>query len=299
MMHRIMVPTDGLALSARAIPVAEEFARTQGAELVLVRVVDQPDALSWGLEAYLTQDVHEELAESLRIAAEQDLAAMAQDIGTRGVVARPLAVIAKPATGLLDTAMKLRPNLVVMTSHGRSGLPRFALGSVAERLVRDGTAPVLVVHESTPVDGAIELALVPLDGSRRDAVALAMVESLAGAPLRGVRLLRVLAERERGPAVYEYLRHAASRLRARGLVVTAEVHAGDPAQAIREAAEQVNLVVIATHGRSGLDRMWHGSVAEAVTRQIQTPVLLVRAASELSAVAPTDAPALLVAAGAA
>jgi nucleotide-binding universal stress UspA family protein len=145
----------------------------------------------------------------------------------------------------------------------------------------------------------MELALVPLDGSRRNEAALAMVESLAGAPIRGVRLLRILAEGEREPAVYEYLRSIAKRLQARGLVVTADVQAGDPAEAIREAAKQVDLVIIATHGRSGLDRLWHGSVAEEVTRQVQTPVLLVRAASELSAVALTDAEVPQVSMGAA
>jgi nucleotide-binding universal stress UspA family protein len=91
----------------------------------------------------------------------------------------------------------------------------------------------------------------------------------------------------------------ATRLQAAGLVVTAEVHIGAPARAIREAAAQVALVIIATHGRSGVDRLWHGSVAEAVTREVQTPVLLVRAGSELSAVATTGAEAPRVAAGAA
>jgi nucleotide-binding universal stress UspA family protein len=272
-----MVPTDGSTLSARAVPVAEELARAQGAELVLVRIVDPPDAYDWGLEAYFTQDVHEELVESLKLAAEQDLAVMAQEIGTRGVIAKPLAFFDKPAAGLLDAEANVQPDLLVMASHGRSGVARFALGSVAERLVREGSAPVLVVHALSPVDQKMDLALVPLDGSPLAELALPMLESLAGKPVRQVRLMRAVGRPVDASEAREYLEEVRLRLQPAGLSVSIEVRVDDPVAAIRDAAECADLIVLATHGRGGFDRLRHGSVAEQVTRTSQTRVLLIRA----------------------
>jgi nucleotide-binding universal stress UspA family protein len=289
-----MVPTDGSVLSARAFPVAEEIARGQGAEVYLVRVLEPPDAIDWGLEAYFTQDVHAELVESLKIAAEQDLAVMAQEIGTRGLEARSLVVMGRPASGLLDAEADLQLDLVVMASHGRGGLTRFALGSVAEQLVREGATPVLIVHALSQVEQKLDFALVPLDGSPLAELALPMVESLAGKPVRKVRLMRAVDRPDEAPAAREYLETVRLRLQRVGLSVTSEVRVEDPVAAIRDAAECADLIVLATHGRGGFDRLRHGSVAEQVTRAAQTRVLLIRAGQPQRATIPVPAAAATV-----
>jgi nucleotide-binding universal stress UspA family protein len=281
-----MVPTDGSTLSARALPVAESIARAQEAEVILVRVMEPVDRYGLSVESYLTVDAYDELIESRHLQAEADLLEMIEAIEGRGSVASSMILVGSPADQLLSAEADLRPDLVVMGSHGRSGVARLALGSVAERLVREGAAPVLVVHAATPIDRALHIALVPVDGSARAEAALAMVESLAGAPIRGVRLLRVLAEGEQGPEVREYLRNAAVRLRARGLVVSSEIQVGNAAEVIQNAAKEVDLVILATHGRGGLDRLRNGSIAEEVTRAVTAPVLLVRAMSRVAAMAP-------------
>jgi nucleotide-binding universal stress UspA family protein len=276
-MKRILVPHDGSALSARALPVAETIAREQGAEIVLVRVIEPQSSTATGFEAIVTADLGEELTEAYEIAARQELGVLAERIEERGGRARVLTFTGMPAAGLLNIEKDLQPDLIVIGSHGRSGFTRFALGSVTERLVREGDAPVLVVHQASPTARPLDLALVPLDGSPLAETALLMVESLAGAPLHRAHLLRVVSDPAHVANAESYLDSVATRLERARLLVTTEVLVGDPAQVIQTVAPEASLVIVATHGRSGLDRLRHGSVAEQVTRHVQTPVLMVRA----------------------
>jgi nucleotide-binding universal stress UspA family protein len=166
--------------------------------------------------------------------------------------------------------------LVIMTTHGRTGVTRFALGSTADRLVREGIAPVLLARPFTPSDTALETALVPLDGSAVAEAALSMVEHLALKPLRTVRLLRAISANDERTGAVGYLERAAEPLRTLGLRVQTDVVQGTPARAIAYAAGDADLVILSTHGRGGLDRLRHGSVAEQATRHLATPTLLVR-----------------------
>ncbi len=281
-MRSILVPTDGSALSARAVPVAEAIARAQGAEIVLVRVVEPWNTSGLGFESYVTSDVYDEMQEALEIAAQQDLAMMVERIKARGGPARSVVFSGVPGAGLLDSEEAVQPDLVVIASHGRSGLVRFALGSVTERLVRAGNAPVLVVQASSATDSPLGSALVPLDGSSLAELALPMVEGLAGKPIRQVRLLRAVNRSDEIAPAQEYLEQVARRLGVMGIDVTVDVAIGEPVPAIAEAATGADLVVLATHGRGGFDRLRHGSVAEQVTRDAHTPVLLVRANREVA-----------------
>jgi nucleotide-binding universal stress UspA family protein len=276
-------------LSARAVPVAEAIARAQGAEIVLVRVVEPWNSSGLGFESYVASDVYDEMTEALEIAAKQDLAMMVDRIKERGGAARSIAFTGVPGAGLLDAEVSMQPDLVVIASHGRSGLVRFALGSVTERLVREGNAPVLIVQAASPVDRPIDSALVPLDGSPLAELALPMMEALAGKPVRQVRLLRAVGGPDDAAAARDYLDHVANRLRNTGLMITVEVAIAEPTQAIANAAASVDLVVIATHGRGGFDRLRHGSVAEQVTHDVHTPVLLVRATRAVASRAVTPA----------
>jgi nucleotide-binding universal stress UspA family protein len=236
-----------------------------------------------GFESYVTSDVYEEMGEAFEIAAQQDLRAMADRIRARGGAARSVVLTGVPAASLLDSELEIQPDLVVIASHGRSGLIRFALGSVTERLVREGNAPVLVVQASSRVDRPLDSALVPLDGSALAELALPIVEALAGKPFRQVRLLRAVGSSDEVADGRAYLDGVAKRLSVAGLSITTDVAVAEPKEAIAAAAASVDMVILATHGRGGFDRLRHGSVAEEVTRDAHTPVLLVRAWQPISA----------------
>jgi nucleotide-binding universal stress UspA family protein len=278
MLRQIMVPTDGSPLSARALPLAEAIANAQGAEIVLVRVLEPFNPYGMAVESYRKPKVYDELVASLHSAASKELASMVDTITSRGGTARTMVLAGSPPDGLLRAEAELQPDLVVMASHGRSGLARFALGSVAERLVREGNTPVLIVHSLHPLDQKLDFALVPLDGSPLAEQAIPMVETLAGQPVRQVRLMRAVTRPEEATEARRYLEGIRVRLQSADLEVTTEVRVDNPVAAIRDAAERADLIVLATHGRGGFDRLRHGSVAEQITREAHLPVLLVRPA---------------------
>jgi nucleotide-binding universal stress UspA family protein len=213
---------------------------------------------------------------------------------------------------LQDWAASACVDLIVMTSHGHGPLASFWLGSVADELVRRIPIPVLITrpHDTppgAPPETAFRRVLIPLDGSAlaeqilEPAVALGTLWEAKYTLLRAVkpmvrgpydpadaaverldpailRQLQALHEEE-AAAARTYLETVAGRLRARGLrVETRTVVHEQPASAILEYVKghRPDLVAIETHGRSGLPRLFLGSVADKVLRGTTTPVLLHR-----------------------
>jgi nucleotide-binding universal stress UspA family protein len=146
-MQTIVVPVDGSALAEGALPEAVQFARAFGASLILVQ------ALAGDIDYYLHPEsfggAARDRAEELEGQALDYLAALAErvrDMGATNVETRLLH--GDPATVLLDCLSTLPNHLVVMTTHGRSGLGRWVIGSVAGRLARHNDGPVLILPGS-------------------------------------------------------------------------------------------------------------------------------------------------------
>ena len=280
MLRQILVPIDGSELSERALAPTQVLARALGAQIVLVRVLEPPTWVGDEPHGYLSPELYQQLTDSLEEDARHSLEALSASLTQQNLAAKWTLLSGTPAAGLLDFEAETRPDLIVMATHGRSGLARFALGSVADRLIREGTAPVLLVRPFTDTRRSLETALLPLDGSSVAEAALPVVEELAGKPLRAVRLLRAVESADEGAEAERYLQRVSARLGRASLQVTSEIRVAEPARAIEEAATGVDLVVIATHGRGGLDRLRHGSVADQATRGLEVPVLLIRAGTE-------------------
>ena len=277
MLHRILLPVDGSPLAERAIPLAATLAQAHSAEVVVARIVQPPAWMADGPSTYLSADIYGELYDGLEQEAEGYLETIAERFQSGGIAVRTEVRRGAAAAALLDLETELRPDLVVMSTHGRTGLARFALGSIADLMVREGCAPVLLIRAFSRATSTIEGALVPLDGSPLAEAALPLVEMLAGKPVQRVRLLRAVAGEQEATAAAAYLEAVARRLRARGLQVDILIEVDDPGHAIERAAAATDLVILSTHGRGGLDRLRHGSVVEQATRRLGTPTLLTRA----------------------
>ena len=281
MYQSIMVPLDGSELAERALPCAEELARFTGATLHLVRVVEPPatwSGASLAAPAYLLVDAYDNILRAETDAATTYLERLRGRIAATGAPVQAERLDGTVAAALLDYERTAGIDLVVMCSHGRSGLARFALGSVAERLLRHGSAPVLLVR-AFGEPAILQRAVVPLDGSVAAETALDVVDQLARYVLHEVTLVRVITTPEQGPEAERYLNGVALRLQQEHLACRSHVEQGDPAQAIIDAAGADKLVVMATHGRSGLTRWALGSVADRVARGGAAAVLLVRQGS--------------------
>src|SRR5919198_909989 len=277
MFQQIMVPLDGSELAERALPCAERLGVATGATLHLVDVVEivPPPEGPFAL-AYSPGSIHGDLVAQATQQATAYLDKMRERVAASGVHVRTEQMVGLAAPSLLDYECDAGIDLVVMCSHGRSGLARFALGSVAERLLRHGTAPVLLVHAFGPPI-TLQHAVVPLDGSAPAEAALRVVKGLAPDVVREVTLVRVIEGPEQRSEAEHYLAEAAQQLQVDHLACRQQVERGNVAQVILDVAGPDKLVVMATHGRSGLTRWALGSVADRVARHGAAAVLLVRA----------------------
>jgi nucleotide-binding universal stress UspA family protein len=141
---RVVVPLDGSALAEQALPVAAAVATDLGVPVHLVRVLDL-DALRASVQAGIdAASAYIQSQESVQRHAEEYLAERAQELRNRDLAVTAEVLTGSPALTLLDAIR--RDDLVVMTTHGRGGVRRWLLGSVADKLVRAAAAPVLLVR---------------------------------------------------------------------------------------------------------------------------------------------------------
>jgi nucleotide-binding universal stress UspA family protein len=285
---RILVPLDGSELAAKALPVAESLCRQLSAGLELVSVL-QPVVLPYvGGEPYIPGEVYVQMDTERTQDAQKYLDAQAQAAREHGVATQTHLERGDPSSRLADLAQELGAALVVMTTHGRTGLARFALGSVADRVVRAGVAPVLLLRSfPAPAHGQdLSRAIIPLDGSSASEEPLSsLIPLLAGPVLRTITLLRVADPRdgEEGRQLCENYLNAVrqrliDRLGERDCTVSVLVSSNkNPAANIVEIAGdgECDVVVMSTHGEAGVGRWALGGVTDRVLRDGNTPLLLV------------------------
>jgi nucleotide-binding universal stress UspA family protein len=308
MYRSILVPLDGSPLSERALPLALDLARRTGAFLHLAHVHLPPAAPMYTADLPLFDTQLDERAKASERAYLEALAERLRGDSDIPVDAAFLdGAITDSVPDLLAAhAREHRVDLVVMTTHGRGGLARFWLGSVADELVRRLPMPVLLLRPdqhapATAIAQTPRRILIPLDGSANAESVLPYALALGQATQAQYTLLRVVEpvmiarHMPVDPAVRElddqlidhlrldaqiYLEQVAARLATQARTVRVEVVvAPQAAVAILEDAHQdaIDLIAMATHGRHGLARVLVGSVADKVLRGATTPVLLYRA----------------------
>jgi nucleotide-binding universal stress UspA family protein len=302
MVERILVPLDGSPLAERALPYAVRLASATGARLVLM---------------------HGQAALAIRKEPDFDVAAFASRL-EQGEAGVPLAALAgveidavthnvyldKIAEGICETVVDRRADLVVMSTHGHSGFGRWLYGSVADQVLRQSSVPVMLVPATCDhawSDTAALRILVPLDGSAFAEEALEPIGALA--TILKAELVLVGAS---GPFDYAYaegvpyvrtgfdaalqetrtyLDSVAARLRAAGQTVAVDAETGRAGPVIEGIARRrhVDLIALATHGRSGVARLALGSVAAEILHRSTVPLLLWRPASLRHAAEPEAA----------
>ena len=293
MYHSILVPLDGSALAEHALATAKALASRFGASLHVVHV-HHPGVVSELATYGLTAVAARESAENY-VAGVANRVAAAQDGRVTGTV-----LDGSAAPSILAHAHQVTANLIVMSSHGRTGASRFWLGSVTDAVVRSATVPVLMLR-NVAASLMAERVIVPLDGSSTAELALPHAIALANPNDASVHLLQVEESAEDlrasvwGLAAHEpddlpnrlrradkYLHDTVARFRNQWppLTVSVEARGG---HRIGEAIAQVavergaDLVAMSTHGR-GATRLLVGSVADKVVRGTECSILLVRGA---------------------
>jgi nucleotide-binding universal stress UspA family protein len=295
---KVVVPLDGSALAESVLAHLPTLIAPDATELILVNVIE-----AWRYSLGAGDFAAANLAEFVRSGAEAYLTSQSgrlQQLGYR-VTTHVLDIDA--AQGILDTAKANQADLIAMTTHGRSGFVRWALGSVAERVLQQATMPVLLVRATTTLPaGKIQQILVPLDGSALAETALPTAQAIAqqtGATLRLVQAIQPIGLddqqiifasgadvqtmfEEWHTSAAQYLHSLELELHAKGIPCTSQVTFGDPDKVICSTVDEegVDLIVMSTHGRSGLKRWVYGSVANKVLHGANCPLLLLRSHEE-------------------
>jgi nucleotide-binding universal stress UspA family protein len=294
MFTRILVPLDGSPIAEKALPHARALARTLKIPVTLLTAIETASGLSGNRSGHLDSLI----AGSMRN-AKQYLEKISKTFGD----AAPVEYKVEKSAAAAGIIMHAAPGtLITMASHGHSGLARWLLGSVTDKIVRGVDHPVLVVRAddriSSEGEAALDSILVPLDGSTQAESVLTHVVELAKAfdakvaVLRAYSLKQVLFNfAELHPDLDEvksafrweatsYAENKCAEVKARGVrEAFYSVVEGDAAETIIEMGKRTPtaLIVMSAHSGSTARKWVLGSVTEKVLRHSKNPVLAIRA----------------------
>ncbi len=296
MFQHLIVPLDGSTLAESVLPTVVEMARILNAKVTLLHIIEQNAPEEVHGERHLTNE--QEAFVYLHGVAEHVFPENSQvEMHVHSSQEKDV------ARSIVEHATEFSTDLIAMCTHGRSGLRTWLFGSIAQQVVSLGKTPVLLVQPGK-TDKMTEFIcrrlLVPIDGDPdheeglRTAIGLAQVcqadlhllmvvhtyrtlpaEKAATATLLPGATSEMLDMTEESAQIYlQRLNEESSKA---SIEVTSEVKRGDPAKLIANAEQRMgaDLIVIGTHGKTGMDAFWSGSMAPKISRYSHVPLLLV------------------------
>lgn len=304
--RKIVIPLDGSLLAEQVFAYVQQLTSPATTELVLVTILEP-----WRFIPYPGEPRALPPVDPMRTSAETYLACQYEQWQSLGYQVYIYLGEGDAAHEILGVAESSGADLIAMTTHGRSGFERWTLGSVAERVIQGAKLPILLVREATQVrSNQLQRLLIPLDGSTWAEGALPQAQALAQATGAQILLLQVIQSLDEGSqqilfedkavanTVYkdwrahaeEYLSQVAQRLQIANVSSDYRVLWGDPDKVICKAVtdENIDLLVMSTHGRSGLSRWFYGSVANKVLRNAPCPLLLIRSIQSSTGLSPAS-----------
>jgi nucleotide-binding universal stress UspA family protein len=292
MLERILIPLDGSKLSEASLGPGVELARAFDAELHLLGVCEGPDEKHHRLmQAYL----------------ERNVEAMRGNAASAPRRAKTVVLCGDPAGQILDYAAREQVSLLIMVTHGHSGIMPWTMGGTANKIVHGAPMPVLLlrataVKKKGPQKSIFGKILLPLDGSGAGETAATLILEIAARLKSEVTLLTVIESSQRVHTIggLDYIRFpeqevektkrdmsgyldcAVRRFRDRGIEAHSELRSGHAAEVILKSAKAAGaqLVAMSSHGKSGLREWVFGSVSQKVLHAGKTHLLLVKPTPE-------------------
>jgi len=296
MFKHILVPLDGSRMAESALPAAAFLAERLHARVTLMHVVEKNAPREVHGQAHLI---------TARAATDylDEISRREFPPGTPVDCHVHTAEVNNVARSIVEHGEELGHDLVIMCSHGRGRALHLFLGSIAQKVIAGDSRPVLITHpdeHGEPRGFSCRTILVPLDGDPEHAQALPVSKELARACQASLHLAMVVPRfanlsgnmtvtgrmlpattsrmldmaRQDAEA---YSKGLADELRDQGFSADAHVLRGDPAKIIVEAANRapIDLIVLATHGKTGMEAFWAGSVTNKICSQSTAPLLLI------------------------
>lgn len=293
MFKHILVPLDGSKLAEAPLYAALYFAQIMGARVTLIHTIEK--------------DAPHEIHGERHLTGEQEARKYLQEVTTR-VFPPQIQVevhvhgkeIEDVARSIAEHTEELGADLIVMCTHGRGGLRGFMYGRIAQQVSGLSIAPILLIHPGTSTGFTCKRLLTPLDGNPDHEEGLRIATDLAGlcgakihlimavhtfTTLSGesaatakmlpgtTRAILDLVEKD----AEKYLLKSIESLQTRGISVSASVERGEPVSVIVECLKKTgaDMIVMATHGKTGMDAFWSGSTTPNLSSRVTVPLLLV------------------------
>jgi nucleotide-binding universal stress UspA family protein len=282
MFKHILLPLDGSKLAEATLPVAATLAKTFKAQVTLLHVIEQDAPSEIHRDRHLTNS-ESAFPASIHVDWHVHTAAVVD-------VARSISEHA---------SQEFQPNLIIICTHGNSGIHDLIFGNIAQQVSAGSEIPVLLIRPTASFPEQIKRILLPLDNESIHDKAIPFAEDLARACLAQLDLLCVIptlatlpgeqaASGNLMPATtiayldmneeiaIEHFQSLLDEFKKAGISATANVLRGDPAATIIQAARQMNtdVIIFGTHGTVGFDAFWKRSIPAAVARRTNIPLLL-------------------------
>lgn len=307
MYKKVVIPLDGSQLSEAILPYARVLAKSLKIPVDLLRVIER-EVIEVAVNPKRNYFIDDAEAD-LRSSCNDYLAGVAASfVETPGV--NCVTSVGDPAEVIVETASADPDALLAMSTHGRSGVQRWYLGSVAEKVLHASTNPMLVAkgtaeQKSHDGEATIKRIIVPLDGSFLAELALPHATVLAKALHAELDMVSVYTSHtnayyaeglipnfdENRDAMREeaknYLDVKAEQLSTQGVGnASCIIETGDAGARIIELAQQTpnSLVTMCSHGRSGIGRWVLGGTTDRVVRYSGDPVLVIRASESVASI---------------
>jgi nucleotide-binding universal stress UspA family protein len=306
MFQSILIPLDGSKRAERVLHYLEELARRFESEIFLIQVVE-PHIQFIGSQAAHQDEALEEFRQNIK-QAETYLNGVKNHLEEKGLHVQIQVALGEAVKPIVNIATGMKVDMIAMSSHGNSGLSRVFYGSVAAGVLYQVDRPLMLIRADDEMDYTDEevymytTILVPLDGSKRAEGILPYVEKLALSFDAKVIFLQVIETRFAYISPYTYYSDAElEQFETKKLIEDAEIYLGGLQGEFQEKGiqarflvaegsvvktiiniaerEGVDLIAMASHGRTGLARVFYGSVAAGVLHQVDRPLLLIRAES--------------------
>jgi nucleotide-binding universal stress UspA family protein len=278
MFEKIVVTLDGSKLAEVALPYAEELAAKMGHDIVLLTILETEDTNEYENRSRYVKKIEE----ITKYHAEKYIE------NGRGNKVNVMAITKfdNPADGIIKYASSSGSPLIIMASHGRSGIGRWTVGSVADKVVRSNYyQPVMLIRAKESRSDIrekriIKKALVPLDGSNTSEAVFPYITQIAAKLEMELTFLQVVPKTNHTnmTEIEAYLQSLCSKLKDKNITVNYQVNVGDVAENIIDFADELafDLVAMSTRGMNRGDVFSLGSVAQKVFLGGNIPLLLIK-----------------------
>lgn len=290
----IMVATDGSELARKAVDSAIKLARLNNAKLYAVHVI-APGETKVTQHDPRDTEWEKHMKEHLKAQGREATHYVETTGKIQNVAVEPVIMEGNPADEIVNFAEKNDIELIVMGSLGKTGVQRFLLGSVAENVIRHSKKPVLVIKGETAEDRPRRQILIATDGSKTAENAAYLGIKFArqyGAKVYAAYVINVTASEailideawateqcvECEKTGHRATSSVEEKAKFAGLEAESVILKGEPAEKILDFADEhaIDMIVVGSLGKSGIERFALGSVSEKVVRHAKVPVLVVR-----------------------